>query len=155
MKKCTACNITKEMTEFRKAATGKNGLAAECPPCQTQRSRIWRKNNKELYKQIYKERNDRPDVKIRNRQHSLLRNYGITIEQYEEISKQQKHLCKICNLPETRIASGKVSYLAVDHCHMTGKIRGLLCLNCNRMLGAAKDSIETLLIAINYLKSTK
>jgi hypothetical protein len=83
-------------------------------------------------------------------------NYGITKIQYEIMLKQQNGVCKICKLPEKCIhhKTKKIKQLAIDHCHKTGKIRGLLCNQCNRLLGYAKDSIELLESAIKYLKTT-
>lgn len=75
----------------------------------------------------------------------LQRLYGLTVEQHAEILKAQDGKCKICNeLPKTKS-------LFVDHCHKTGKVRGLLCVYCNSLLGMAKDSPTILQNAINYL----
>jgi len=77
----------------------------------------------------------------------LKKMYGITLEDYNKMSSSQKHVCKICGDDEPYNTS-----LAVDHCHATGKVRGLLCSNCNRALGFMKDSVEILQNAIKYLK---
>lgn len=77
---------------------------------------------------------------------ALRKNYGINLDQYEILAEVQNHRCKICNKPEM----GKA--LAVDHNHGTGKIRGLLCQNCNMGLGKFQDSVEFLSEAIKYLK---
>lgn len=81
-------------------------------------------------------------------------NYGITLKQYLKMFEKQKGLCLICLLPEDSIdsRSGKIKNLSVDHCHQTGKIRGLLCASCNHTLGFAKDNIVTFERAIAYLK---
>ena len=73
---------------------------------------------------------------------------------YVQMHNIQNGLCKICNQPETMISSNKTSTkrLAIDHCHDSGKIRGLLCHHCNVSLGGFKDSIELLEAAIKYLK---
>lgn len=60
----------------------------------------------------------------------------------------QEGVCAICGKPETK---PNAKYLAVDHNHETGVIRGLLCNNCNRALGLLGDNVETLQNAINYL----
>ena len=62
--------------------------------------------------------------------------------------KLQNHKCAICELDEVDSLHGKLS---VDHCHRTGKIRGLLCVNCNTAIGKLKDSDALLQKAINYL----
>jgi len=91
-------------------------------------------------------RKDNPD-KVKNQ--DLRKRFGITLEDYNNMLAEQKGGCKICS--KTPEDEGRA--LAVDHCHDTKKIRGLLCTNCNRMLGNAKDSIETLQNAIKYLKT--
>lgn len=72
--------------------------------------------------------------------------YGITVEEYNEKSAAQEHRCAICG---SRCVTGR--RLAVDHCHVTGAIRGLLCANCNTGLGKFKDDPWILKAAIDYL----
>ena len=81
----------------------------------------------------------------------LVRNFNITIEDYEQMLKDQNNVCAICGQAETKVYSGKVISLAVDHCHDTGAVRGLLCSKCNTALGGFNDSQEILEKAINYL----
>jgi translation initiation factor 2 beta subunit (eIF-2beta)/eIF-5 len=69
----------------------------------------------------------------------LLNRYGITLEQYNELLEKQLHACAICKEPESQISWGKTKRLAVDHCHKTGKVRGLLCQRCNTTLGRYED----------------
>ena len=84
----------------------------------------------------------------------IKKKYGVTADQYEELFEQQKGLCKICGKPETTThRNGKPFSLAVDHCHRTKKVRGLLCHLCNRGLGFFQDNVELLESAIRYLKS--
>lgn len=85
----------------------------------------------------------------------LKKNYGITLEFYYELLTKQNHVCAICKRPEFALdhRTGLPRALAVDHCHITGKIRGLLCTNCNRGLGKFNDRIDLLQNAISYLKS--
>lgn len=77
---------------------------------------------------------------------------------YNDLLIKQNHVCAICKNPET-ITNGVKSLnkkrLAIDHCHKTMKIRGLLCHKCNVSLGALNDSIETLQFAIDYLKTNQ
>ena len=70
--------------------------------------------------------------------------YKLTQQDYEDLLDRQEGLCKICTEPLDD--SG-----VVDHCHTTGKVRGLLCQQCNSGLGFFKDSILSLLRAIKYL----
>ena len=83
----------------------------------------------------------------------LERNYGINIETYEAMLDEQNSLCKICG--EEGFLMDKAKHkvkLMVDHCHETGKVRGLLCHNCNRALGLLKDDTSRLTAAIAYLE---
>jgi hypothetical protein len=83
----------------------------------------------------------------------LKRTYGITIETYEHMLEDQNHRCKICGGEGFLMDRDRHKIkLVVDHCHVTGAVRGLLCHNCNRALGLLKDSKETLLSAIAYLE---
>lgn len=75
----------------------------------------------------------------------LKRNYGITEAEYLKMYAEQRGLCKIC--------SKKATTLCVDHCHITKKIRGLLCHRCNIGLGNFFDDPTILLNAVQYLKS--
>lgn len=71
---------------------------------------------------------------------------------YQTLVKMQNNLCAICNKPETDTRHGRIKRLAVDHCHTTLVVRGLLCANCNRAIGLLKDSEKLLSNAINYLR---
>src|SRR6267154_2260894 len=73
--------------------------------------------------------------------------YGITLEQYQNLLKEQKFSCAICN--KTPKQEGKS--LAVDHCHKTNKVRGLLCLDCNTAIGRFKEDRRLFEKAMVYL----
>lgn len=94
--------------------------------------------------------------KLCARDSNIKKNYeGMeSMECYNKMLESQNGLCKICNQPSKQKSNnGKsIKSLAVDHCHITGKVRGLLCGDCNSMLGYAKDSINILKSAIEYLK---
>jgi len=81
----------------------------------------------------------------------LMSRYGVTIEQVSEMAEGQNHCCAICGQPEKEERSGYTRHLAVDHDHATGKVRQLLCQNCNKMIGYAKDDPAILTSAIAYL----
>ena len=80
--------------------------------------------------------------------------YGITREDFKAMLINQQGVCAICKQPETQIdkRSGNVRQLAIDHCHTTKKVRGLLCTHCNHGLGKFKDNIDLLKTAIDYLE---
>lgn len=75
--------------------------------------------------------------------------YGISLDDYNELLLTQGGCCKICKLKAEDNFRG---ILYVDHCHKTGKIRGLLCDLCNKAIGLFKDDISLLAEAINYLR---
>jgi len=87
-----------------------------------------------------------------NHAHQLRRNQCST-DLFESLLRAQDGKCAICGVSEGhRSRRGTVCRLAVDHDHQTGKVRGLLCNNCNRGLGRFKDSVENLEAALRYLK---
>lgn len=73
--------------------------------------------------------------------------YGLTEDQYKELVKHQNNCCAICG-----IDSPTKKGWCVDHCHKTNKVRGILCSNCNSLLGFAKENIKTLEFSILYIK---
>lgn len=78
--------------------------------------------------------------------------YGLTLEKYKSLLQKQENKCAICKCD---YPTGRWDSFHVDHCHTTGKVRGLLCHHCNTGIGNLKDSIELLEQAINYLKEHK
>jgi hypothetical protein len=132
------------------------------------RSAEWRKNNPEkaketvrkhnekrkaekpeiirAYQQAYREKN-RETLRHRERE----RKFGISRQEYANIFLKQNGVCAICKQPETATRLGTVKSLSVDHCHTSGKVRGLLCSDCNTGIGKMKESREALLAAIRYL----
>jgi hypothetical protein len=81
----------------------------------------------------------------------MIRQYGITLDEYQKMHEAQNGLCAICHRPETRTIRGEVRPLCVDHEHETGRVRGLLCSNCNVAIGFL-DSEASLNSAIHYLR---
>ena len=132
MRECTKCKVLKSLENYNKYAH-KNYLKAICKECEVQRAQTWNSDNKEKLKRS-------------SRNSSFKRKYDITLDQYEDIAKSQNNKCLICEEETKR-------NLAVDHCHETGKIRGLLCMNCNIGLGHFKDDIINLRKAISYLEN--
>ncbi len=81
------------------------------------------------------------------RKYNLKKFYGLTVEQYDQMRAEQANVCAICQTHPT----AKKGSFHVDHNHNTGKIRGLLCHNCNVGLGVFKDDTALLTKAIEYL----
>lgn len=126
MKTCPKCNTNKELSDFYKKKSSKDGYASWCKECT-------------------KAKPYSPEV---NRRCKLKRAYGISHEEYNELLKFQGGVCAICK--EFRPHLG--DHMCVDHDHKTGKVRGILCSDCNRALGLFKDNKENLLQAIGYLE---
>ena len=106
----------------------------------------WRINHLELRKNDRKAWAKENPEKIRIfKRKDKLKKYGLSLEEFEHMAKQQDNKCLICGGP------GRNDLLCVDHDHITGQVRGLLCSNCNTGLGMFKDSIEVLKKALEYL----
>ena len=101
---------------------------------------------------IYKTKGCRKCVLDRN----IKKNYGLEggLDEYEKLVKEQNGICLICNTEHISLSEDRTQKrkLFIDHCHKTGKFRGIICAMCNSGLGYFKDSIETLQSAIDYLK---
>jgi hypothetical protein len=78
-------------------------------------------------------------------------NYGISREEYDTLLESQGGCCAICG----KEGNPDGQMMSVDHDHKTGKIRGILCRNCNLGIGYLEDNKETLLSAIGYLERAK
>jgi len=138
-KQCSRCKATKPLTEFkyRNKSLPELGYKSACYACERERAKLyWRR--KPLPKEVQRERN-------------LRRFFGIGIDDYNQMLEQQEGCCAICGV--SSCASGR--NFAVDHCHTTGMIRGLLCQFCNTALGQFQDSPEILTKAISYLEKSK
>lgn len=109
--------------------------------------------NREKYRNIeaekkYYKKNKKKIIR-RSKKCQLMKNYSMTINDLNKLLIKQKYLCKIC---KKNIENEKQ---CVDHDHLTGIVRGILCHNCNIGLGNFKDDIYILKNAINYLKVRK
>lgn len=83
----------------------------------------------------------------------LKKKFNLSLDEYTEMLNFQGGVCKICKKPESGVNhTGRYFNLAVDHCHETGKIRGLLCNKCNRGLGLFQDNLELFKEAVDYLE---
>jgi len=137
MKKCCRCGVEKPQSEFHNDASQKSGLCPRCKTCESAR------------KKTYYDWGDR-NFRERKRRNVLKACYGISIDEYQRLLSLQNGVCAICGAPP----SGRFKYLAVDHNHLTGEVRGLLCNSCNRALGLLKDDFSLLQAAVAYMKQT-
>ena len=97
-------------------------------------------------------RDNRTDTGRKNcaRCTNLKRHYNITFAEYNILLESQNYRCAICR--RTDNSTARTKNFCVDHCHETGRVRGLLCNSCNRAIGLLGDNINTLSNAIDYLK---
>jgi hypothetical protein len=160
-KPCKKCGVTKPLTEFYREVTAKDGHRGECKACfslaskaryparrelMIQRAQRWREENPERFRATQKARRQRPEAKAKEREAHLLRKFGITQAQYDEMLAQQGGGCALCGRPPAPGIS-----LHVDHDHVTGKVRGLLCFRHNNALGDFDDDPAMLMKAAGYL----
>jgi hypothetical protein len=150
MKICGQCQKEKDDTEFYVDRT-RNRLQSMCKTCSSINRKNWLSKNKEKERtraMSYYE-NNKEQAKISARKYHLKNTYNLSVDQYENMILRQENLCAICKGPPT----GRYNKLVVDHCHKTNKVRGLLCHECNYLLGLAKDNTDVLKAAIQYLES--
>ena len=128
---CMTCGVEKNILEFymRDKKTGKRHSA--CKECDKARVKARHQANPE-----------------RTRNNDLKRNYGITLQEHQEMYEKQNGHCAICKGE----GDGKWKKLCVDHDHKTGKVRQLLCRNCNMVLGQVGDNKNLLEEMIKYLQ---
>lgn len=124
MKRCGTCGLDKNESEFydQKRPCGRVDKHYDCKPCYIHKGRVRR----------------------------LMKKYGLTEADYIQMLEDQDSKCAICGATDNRYANQE-RWFAVDHDHITGEVRGLLCQTCNRMIGLAGDSVSTLQAAVEYL----
>lgn len=142
-KVCYKCKLEKEISSFRhRKYKRKFGLKINvlniCKKCEQVDNLIWVRNNKDRRKEL-------------TFQKDLKKNFNITPEIYREMLKSQDNRCATC--PAITSISGR--RLAVDHCHTTKKIRGLLCNECNTALGLLKEDENIIDNLKSYLLRTR
>lgn len=169
---CGTCKVNKPIFSFSRDKNRADGLYPTCKPCKAIKNSAYRKRvasepkvypdskrcascNKEQPATLFKKCKDNldglysyclPCDKEKRQRMRYRLSYGFTHEQADQLAKNNIGDCAICH------NHGK---LFVDHCHTTGKVRGLVCNACNVVLGFAKDNPETLRNAAKYLEESK
>jgi hypothetical protein len=133
-KRCPACGETKPFHEFYRSKAHRDNCSAYCKRCQNLRSTSYARENK---------------ANILLMGYSLRTRYGITPEDYAAMMDRQDHRCAICGTAECKTGRN----FSVDHCHVTGRVRGLLCADCNKGIGSLRDDVNLLAKAIEYLNT--
>lgn len=108
----------------------------------------YRKKNRETISQQRKYKRSKTDDIDARREYQLRRKFNLTSVEYDAILERQGGGCAICR--QARDPNGR--WLAVDHCHDTGRVRGLLCTNCNQAIGKLQDNPDRLRVAVAYLE---
>lgn len=145
LRTCSTCLIEKNLTQdfYKQPARSQqrsNGYLRQCKTCILEKNRIAQA---------------KPKNKQRIWENKLQYRYGITRQDYDDLFIKQKGCCAICNTSNPSAKSKKHKYFSVDHCHQTGKIRGLLCATCNSAIGLLGDCPSTIAKASLYLSGTQ
>lgn len=117
-KTCSGCGGMKPLTSYNRDARAAGGISSRCRECKNAEQARWRERNPDRLRAF------------------ALKRYGITQDDYDRMFHDQGGVCAICQRPEKRIDPrwNVNRRLAVDHDHVTGAVRGLLCGNCNQRL---------------------
>ena len=132
-KQCTKCKEVKDLDSFGNRSASKDGKRYQCKQCVSRRHKERYANDIE-----YRER-----IMERTRKRDIEKQFNISVEEYTEYMKNAE--CSICESKER---------LVLDHCHNSGKIRGVLCRTCNTGIGHLRDSPELVSRALYYLQET-
>lgn len=146
MRKCLTCN-----------ESGKRFYNYEhekkCTDCmKIRRKESYKANREYVLKRVSRYRKGNPD-KIKHTK--LKQAYGISFEEYQTMVQKQNGVCVVCERPEKVRWKGRLTKLAVDHDHKTGKVRGLLCQRCNRALGLLDEDRHSVKRLFAYIVKHK
>ena len=144
-KTCSHCKEILSIEKFYRRSRG--GARADCISCCLLRNKnYYIKNKKEL---ALKNKTYTLENKEKIKSAKMRRKFGIAIEEKILLFAKQGNKCAICGCTENNVGRD----WDIDHCHKTGKIRGILCSNCNRGLGLFQDNLENLRQACKYLEN--
>lgn len=144
-------------TNNREKIREKERIRTQRPDRKAQR-KIWVANNRQRLRDNTREWKAKltPEQKVEMaRRHRICKfktKYGITPDQFEQMETAQKGVCAICSRQNQQVPGKAFRRLAVDHCHATKKIRGLLCTDCNTSIGKLGDTVEGLERALAYVR---
>ena len=149
---CRICKEYKDISNFQPSGY-------QCRSCKNEKQKdYWASLPIEIrrtrqmsseYQKKYAAKNPEK-IKLLSRSGELRRNFGLSMQDYEDMLKIQNGVCAICQQK-----CNTENNLAVDHDHNSGKVRGLLCKNCNTAIGLLKENTDTLKKAFNYLEIHK
>lgn len=155
LKSCSTCLESKPAFLFYKVSKNKDKYRSSCKKCLNKLSNEVEKNRRKIdeeYRQklIKKHRNYKKTENyiVSTRVKSLLSKYGLSIQQYNELFFSQNGCCAICKTDQKNLQKR----LFVDHCHDSGKVRGLLCSKCNHAIGLLNDNSSIIKNAMEYVR---
>lgn len=138
VKHCKYCGTEREDLEFSPHPNTKDGLSNKCKPCvNAYNKQRWASMSRVEKDARNAEKRLNPGRLVTDRKKTLKTKYGISIDDYDSMMAEQGGVCKICRGLDP---SGR--RLAVDHCHETGRVRGLLCPSCNTALGRIEQYLR-------------
>jgi hypothetical protein len=142
MKKCNVCNEEKDLGGFYKEAQNPDGVSHRCKECKNKSTAEWRnRNKKEWNAYMRKHRAEHPlseKAKRQQRNRLLKVRYGIDNDEYEAMLERQHLACALCYKHKTVYNRN----FSIDHDHITGKVRALLCGGCNAAIAILDDPIK-------------
>jgi hypothetical protein len=150
-KECFKCNKKLPLIDFYTHKQMKDGHLNKCIICAKKDSSIRAQQPAVKIKHNIESRKQYPTRKEWYKSYSRFKNHGITKETYFKMLEDQNNVCKICKKEQHM----KDRDLYIDHCHVTGKVRGLLCANCNTAIGMFNDSLELMQTAMDYIRGNK
>jgi hypothetical protein len=151
------CGEQKSFDEFYRAAGMRDGYRSDCKTCNLaarrtryledprkhiDRVRRWQRANPDRYRAKLQDYATSGKKKVSDRKSHLKRKYGLTLDEFDELLASQGGVCPICGRPDPD---------NVDHDHVTGRVRGILCWDCNIALGKFADDIDRFVAAAAYL----
>ncbi len=144
-KVCTKCKEEKSLIRFPKRYGKSKGISSWCRECMKNNTRVWYRNNVDRAKAAStKWFSDNPEkAKLIRKKAFLKHRYGITPEQVEKMQQSQEGLCACCKIRPAKL---------IDHNHTTGKVRDLLCSQCNTVVGFLEINIGISNLALEYIK---
>ena len=141
-KTCAECGVSKPIDEYyqtRERVDGTRGRRNKCKQCVVKKTNDYYFKKREYYTE-------------RGYWNRIRREHGITKEDYEALLEAQGYQCPICGTNDPKGRKGSLVRWHVDHCHNTGKGRGLLCMPCNVGMGSFKDDPDVMRKAAAYVE---